>query len=760
MKVIGTIFFLLVITINGFSQADKARRDQLLEQLNAYVPKEAITSVYLKTDKDIYGSGEDLWFSAFVLDGTFFTLSEADKTLYIQLQQKNTDSVVWREIYPITSGLATGNVYLPQTLQEGDYLLKAYTTHSFFSHQPWFYAVTPVSIVKEFQAIRKNYNPEQVAPPKEKEPLQFSVFPEGGSLIAGLQNQVAFKAVNKNGNPVEVSGTLFKNDIALQSFKTTHAGMGNFLFTPEKNAAYSIRLENNKDSLYRIPKMQDSGIVMHLIKNEKDSLVFKIASSLSDSKSIFLRLQIRGITQAVASGVLRDSLIMKVPVNDAPQGVAEATLFDDQLRPLAERLVFLHPEKRLNISLSEVKGQYRPKEKVTIKIKTTDPTGKPVPAVLSMNVHDQLFANPRHARDIVNYYLLSTQLRGKIDDPSYYFDISNKNRLEALDLLLLSQGWRQYTWNEEILKENIKEQQQVLADRLPIQVTALKKSGKEKLPASMIFFNYNRSVMHAAMPASDGAFYLNPEDLTIGARFFIQYFSEKDYSVQVSNPFTAIHHTETAQQRVYVFGEKNMEEKKAAIDTSFLQYGKRLQEVTVSGKGRNFGDKYLGMLDSIAKYEGNTDFVGACGILNCPACGSGTKPVEGVVYSELTSTRKAQVTSHPYPITGADINRVTYQYPKYSEEELLKKFRLTVAKGYYQSRKFYEPDFDKEDKAVTDIRNVLLWKPIIVTDQNGEATITFFCSDIRGRFQGKIEGVDEIGSLGAGRFNFTVNSQE
>jgi hypothetical protein len=462
------------------------------------------------------------------------------------------------------------------------------------------------------------------------------------------------------------------------------------------------------------------------------------------------------MVQAMALGTVKDSLVIKIPVSDVLQGLAEATLYDDQQRPLAERLVFLHPEKRLHISISGLKEQYQPKEKVTLKFSTTDPAGKPVPAVLSLSVHDQLFKDPRNARDIVNYYQLTTQLRGRIYDPSYYFDTANKDRAQALDLLLLTQGWRAYTWNEDALRESAVTQQQILSDSLTVRVTALKKPGKEKLPASLLFFNYNRSILQAATPASDNAFYLSPENLKVGPRFFIQYLSEKDYSIQVSDPFRAISDAETAQPPTYVFMEKNTRTKEAAIDTSFLQYGKRLQEVTVKGKGRGFGDKYLGMLDSLAKYEGNTDFVGACGMLNCPACGTGTKPVEGTIYSELKSAKKAQVTSHPFPFVGTDINKVSYQYPKYTEEELLKKFRLTVTKGYYQSRKFYEPDFDKEDKTVADIRNVLLWAPIIVTDHNGEATITFFCSDLRGRFQGKIEGVDGIGLQGTGLFNFNV----
>ena len=753
MKAAGILIFLCAAVINGLAQAGKATLDQLAAQLHACVPKQGITTIYLKTDKDIYASGEDLWFSAFALDGQFFTLSQADKTLYVELQQKNNDSIVWNEMYPISNGLASGHVYLPETLAEGEYLLKAYSAHSFFSGQSRMYAVAGLQVVKEYQSIRRRKSP---APAPSGAPLQFGVFPEGGELIAGLQNLVAFKAVGPDGDPVEVKGTLVKADKPICRFKTTHAGMGRFLFTPEKQAVYHIRLDEYPDSTFPVPPAQDNGILLQLEKQEKDSIAFKLLSNQPGKTTVYLRLQVRGMTQAVASATLADSVTVKIPLADVPSGIAEATLFDDQLRPLAERLVFLRPEQRLNVSMQEMKQQYQPREKVTLKIKTTNAEGKPVPAVLSLTVHDRLFGNPRNGRDILNYYLLSTQLRGRIYDPTYYFDDTHTNRLEALDLLLLSQGWRQYTWNETLLKENSRTY--LLSDSLPLQITAMKKSGKEKYTASLMVFNYNRQVMSVVMPDSNGLYYLSPENLATAPRFFIQYFSEKDHKIQVFNPFKTINEAELAHHPVYLTAERSAPPQHAAMDTGFLQYGQRLREVTVSGKGTGFSDKYLGVLDSIAKYEGVADYVGACGMLNCPVCMHGTKPVEGKTYSELKPERKGQIPPHPFRFGPNDVQKVVYSYPKYSEEELLKKFRLTVTKGYYQSRKFYEPEFDSVDYAGTDIRNVLLWKPVIVTDQSGEATVSFHCSDIRGVFQGKVEGVNEVGNLGVGKFQFSVNS--
>ncbi len=162
----------------------------------------------------------------------------------------------------------------------------------------------------------------------------------------------------------------------------------------------------------------------------------------------------------------------------------------------------------------------------------------------------------------------------------------------------------------------------------------------------------------------------------------------------------------------------------------------------------------MGHLDSLAKFEGNTDFVDPGGWLNCPACTSGTKPIEGHRYTMWIGPNPP--TKHPFSFGAGDFKDVIYYYPKFTEEELLKKFRLSRVKGYYEQREFYQPNYDKEADPLPDYRNTLLWEPDIITDKNGEATLTFFCSDINNGFIGTVEGVGSEGLLGKKDFHFNV----
>ncbi|GEP92624.1 hypothetical protein CTE07_42690 [Chitinophaga terrae (ex Kim and Jung 2007)] len=231
-----------------------------------------------------------------------------------------------------------------------------------------------------------------------------------------------------------------------------------------------------------------------------------------------------------------------IPVSDTQQGIAEATLYDAELRPMATRLVYLHPQQQLNISLSLSKPDCQRKEKLMLKIKTTNPSGRPVPAALSVKATDKLFSNPHNAKDIVSYYYLATQLRGRIYDPAWYFDPSNKDSQSALDLLLLTQGWSRYTWNDENIRATVAQPGR-LADSLESYILPVKKAGYKPAPLTLMLFNYNKKNMRVTVTDSSGKFYITPDDLAIGSRFFIKYLSEKEYSIQVSDPFRVINST-------------------------------------------------------------------------------------------------------------------------------------------------------------------------------------------------------------------------
>lgn len=728
------LLYCFVISAPAFAQQHKSTMDKLASQLQHYTDSTIRTNIYISTSKGVYESGEDLWFKAYSLDAQQHTLYLPDKTLYVQLVKEENDSIVWKEKYHINNGISSGHVYLDAALPAGNYSLIAYSAHASF------HASRRIRIVKDIVAVAKSSSPIQ-QPGK----IQFDLLPEGGYLVAGLMNNVAFKAVDDNGLPTQVSGTLLEDNKPILEFRSVHAGMGAFLFRPQSGKNYQVQLAGN-DKLYEVPAIKDNGVVMQLVNNSGDSLSLKIFQHHLPKQTVFLRLQVRGIVQMIASGTLSDSLQIKLSTLNLTNGIAEVTLFDEQLRPLAERLVYINLHRQLYITTSMSKTSYAPGEKVTVKIKTMNKAGTPVPAEIGASVYDKLYQNREDAKDLLTHYNLSTQLKGRIYDPGYYFNADNKNREQALDLLLLTQGWRSYQWNETSLASK---KQQNPPDDLQGKMITVKKKKNAPPQKLLMLFNAENTESNMIPLDSAGQFSLAPEDFVSGRWAYIKHFGEEGdvYRIDVNDPFMLM------ADSSYPIAAGRTD--KDNVPVSMFSRGYiNLKEVEITKKkGPVFRDKYLGTLDSMAKLEGNQDYAHG-GWLNCPGCRTGEKPVEGRKY--LVYTGRDVPVSHPFPFTNNDVKEVVYHYPVFTEEELMKKFNLTRIKGYYEDRKFYNPVYDQQDTSLPDYRNTLLWAPSIITDNNGEATIEFLCSDINSGFYGIIEGVSGDGLLGKREFQFNV----
>lgn len=178
-----------------------------------------------------------------------------------------------------------------------------------------------------------------------------------------------------------------------------------------------------------------------------------------------------------------------------PAGIAVFTLFDEEEKPVCERLVMLNTEKRLQVRIETDKEVYAPGEKVKAKIKTTDHLDRPAPAFLSMGVVDeQILSMADDKQDnLLSYLMLSSELKGKIHEPSFYFDPKEKKAEAAIDYLLLTHGWRRFNWLD-VLKgqnrrlnqaENIGHVYGYITDkqgkRIQDEVTIIEMSGKRRV---------------------------------------------------------------------------------------------------------------------------------------------------------------------------------------------------------------------------------------------------------------------------------------
>jgi hypothetical protein len=759
----------LVFPIYGQSYGD--RQTELAERLHSLAENAPPELAYIQTSKDIYETGEDLWFKVYLLDAQYLTPSERSKTLYLQLSNEISKTIEWQEKYEIQNGFASGSLNLKTSLSEGNYLLEAYTQNSFFHDSSDFKAVRRIQVKTDIISEMVSLTTTM---PSRANSIQFSTFPEGGNLVSGIHSILAFKAVESDGSPVDVAGTLFEDNFSLLEFKSIHAGMGSFGFTPDSGKKYYIRLtQPATDSIFLLPEIFGTGMTLRLVGKEEESLSFKVCQSQGlKQDEIYLRVQSRGVVYGTTAAKLKRELRIKIPLSGLPQGIAEITLFNSSLIPVAERLVYINQDKKLKITAEISKEILSTRGKATLKITVRDENGWPVVANLGVTVFDKLYQDPMYYNNILTYYYLTSELKGRIYDPSFYFDNSNKGRDEALDLLMLTQGWRKYVWSEFNLAKLSNEQQQIVSDGITGGLSFA--GGKKKIKKERTFvlaFSPNKDSMNLLIPAdSAGGFTISADRLKewendyVYMKPFGRYGAEPQYKItdphkpeyelriKLTDPFESINHEMAVHKIIYPI-PGSFKGKEDLFVLSIDHGVVEIPGVTISGQKKyTIRGKFMGTLDSLTKFDMNRDYVCEFGVLNCPRHNreefGTTKPIPGQRYFEIIG----------YGTPIEHVIPVIYQFPHYTEEELLKMNNMSRVKAYYRKLEFYKPNYDKETEGdiLPDFRNTLLWEPSVITDEKGEATLSFFCSDINTDFVGRIEGVGGEGLLGTGDFKFTV----
>lgn len=730
--------------------------------------------VYLQTDKGIYETGEDLWFKIYVMDAQSLALSERSKTLFVEMLNAK-DSIVWQEKYPVLSGIAEGHMYIDKDLKEGDYRIHAYTRFSFLND-----TLRPV-YPKKIRVVKSIAYKGTDSPQDEDRPVvRLSFFPESGDLIDGIPTKVAFKAQDAKGMPAKVAGRLQENGKEIARLETVHDGMGFVFILPRKTSSYKVVLSDGQE--FSFAEVADSGLSIYLRKQTDEYLEFHLCQPKEATpQKIRLTGRMRGKLYCMAEGTLRDILRIKIPVKEFPlQGIAEFTLYNENGQPMAERLVYVHPERKLHIELNTDSARYFTRGKGKLNVKVTDEAGKPVQAHLGLSIFDGAYQNELNPENMLSYCYLSTEIKGNIHNPAYYFDDNNKDRLSALDLLLLTQGWRRYVWE--------KADTAMLADCfLSDEIRGRQIIGKKKKRKEL---GNGEQLLQVSGPNAENRFvlidslgkFVVPTDLMLGLRggyVYLKPMLDKDEykpSVIVEETFDKADSLRKSCLSYFsymnpsqVFSELQLDYPVISQDSSIL-----LSEITVTGKkGRVFRDKMMGRLDSLAQMKvgaawvcsgcisggGNIEYLNdykgySHHPIGCPVPPPGkiSSPVIGRKYYLIKYEPKGE--NNKWILTKLD--EIIWKGEEFTEEELLRMNNLWRVKGYYGTREFYQPDELDMQSPLPDARNVLLWKPDIVTDEKGVAEVEFFCSDINTSFVGVMEGTDGLGNLGTSQCEFRV----
>lgn len=282
--------------------------------------------------------------------------------------------------------------------------------------------------------------------------ISMSFFPEGGDQICGLTSLVAFKATNEFGKGADIEGYITDdNNRKIQEFGSYHMGMGAFLLTPQEGKHYKAHITRPKGitEAFELPEALPQGYALRVEEIAKSSLKLAIGSTRDEKLRLFM--QIRGKEYfSKEINAKKGMNTVNVDLTGLPIGVAQITLFDSKEIERAERLVFVNKHKQVILDIKTDKDHYVPREKVKMTITASDETGMRMPGNFSLAVtDDQLlsFADDKSST-ILSHMLAESDVKGKIEEPRFYFDPKQEKADRALDLLLMTQGWRRFTWRQ------------------------------------------------------------------------------------------------------------------------------------------------------------------------------------------------------------------------------------------------------------------------------------------------------------------------
>ncbi|MBE9465872.1 TonB-dependent receptor plug domain-containing protein [Dyadobacter subterraneus] len=801
LKITTLIFAIFLLASYKWAEDDFSKI--ILTRLQEYrriFPQE---KAYLHLDKPYYITGDTLWFKAYLAEGSVHFADSASQVLYVDLIDKRSGKNIALRRVKLDGGFGNGDIPLTDDLPKGAYTIRAYTNwmrnfqEDFFFHKDIYL-----------------FNDDVDKPANPASALDVQFFPEGGQLVAGLSTRIGFKAIDESGLGTDVNGYILnQSNDTIVPLKSEHLGMGKFPFTPVANQKYTAYLRKNSEPFktFNLPEVKPEGYIM-MVNNltTSDKMRVLIYANFPDNsdKEVNIIGHTRGLVAFAAKGkVSKKGLQLNVPTSAFPDGITQLTLFDHLNQPVCERVVFIDHGDRLNVKINTAKNTYKLREKTEVELMVTDSAGAPVETNLSVAVTDagQIAQQP-FDQNIVSYLMLSSDLKGNIEQPAYYFDQTKEDRKIKVDVLMMTQGWRRFDW-KDVLQETHTAPARFVEQGFSIQ-GEVKRSKKpvENVMLSVYLTGDSINTFLTTESGATGLFSLDNLVFKDSLNVRLQGMSPKNRDMLniLVTPFDPPKFTisripfypitvDALQMAAYL---KRTEEYLAIEKKIRDSREKLLKEVTIRGQKEAQRDtrKLYSHADATIKVSQMTTG-GAMTVLDMiqgrvagvVVSGSGSNATirirnsntEPTFLLDGVPTDKALITSlNIFDVETIDVLKgtsaaifgsrggggvisvltkranVNYDYSK----DVVPGVTVSKIAGFNTPREFYTPryDLDLPNNNVPDYRSTIFWAPLLRTDKNGKAKFSYFNTDATTNVTIRAEALTAWGIPGSGEGGYSV----
>ena len=731
----------------------------LQQALYDYTARMPIEKVYIHHDRMDYYAGETVWMKIYQTSSA--NASAASQIVYADLINPQQNTVLQTQ-WKLKDGRAEACLELPEDLPAGHYQLRAYTR--------WMQNFAPEGFFHQELTV---YGPQPTGEDAdEKEDAAIRFFPEGGWMIEGLTNRVAFEITGRYAEGIkEIFITNEKEDTVAIASPSLH-GKGLFSFLPQPGMRYKAHLPNIRQT-YPLPQCKERGFALST-EHRDGKFRIRMAHNLTEKEASahqwFLVLHREGeLIVQVPIDTRQDAGLISFPINELPAGTFTISLIDESYRVWWERLAFVRFPEQLNLSIHTKTIQENGYKQIKLTLQSSDSYGQPQPGQFSLAAVDAALEKTNERTNLASYLFLGSELRGNLRYLSDYWNPSLPDALKRIDLLLLTQGWRRYNLEQlthailppafpmelglslggkvDVLgKKNLEDItiQAVLRQDSLREYAELKPNEEKRFVLDSTEFTGTKDVILTALDTKGKSYRIvldppyaqpkpdySPQPSHAGKTFVTEWRINRYIEPRIGKESIVLGEVEITARK------QNPVEKRRAYGAGFVKNAVNIEANTASGRVIDYlrrvpgismiygGDPAYPMIPHVNGTPGKTP---ASIVLD----GSLQRMPEFVFDMDISQIERIEVLQPTATMfggfnTGGVI--CLYRRPVGGEKETT---RQTVCQwiGYNQAKTFYLPAAtDNDFFNLPQARNTYYWNPTVTTGADGRAEISFFLNE-------------------------------
>ncbi len=559
--------------------------------------------------------------------------------------------------------------------------------------------------------------------PIELNTIDLSFYPEGGDMLTGFNSKIAFKGLNSFQKPTDVEGYVTDTKgRKVAFFSSFHQGMGAFYLKSEEGEVYTAHITKPSGikTTYQLPEAAYRGYALSVSEITKDRIILELSSTEKEVLTVIGTIRGKVVYNGKSNGAAVCRL--SVATNDFPMGIIRFTLFDSKGFERAERLAFVNRDKQLTISLTTDKEKYLPREKVKLNVKVTDERGIAMPGNFSVSVVDEKllsFADDRSG-NLLSRLFLEADIKGKVEEPAFYFNNKEAKSEQALDYLMLTSGYRRFTWKQiassELPEINFQAEKAILAGNVvdayagtPLTNATIEIQGKSIRTTS----------------DSTGRFVLPFVDLSEIVTLKVTANNYAPFVIQVNQYSDQIQcHLYNVRNHYYY--------KEVPAAAGNLEIRKAERPRRAKGIADDFVEQEIVRAEEMVMEEkvvlAEMEIVGEAN-------------QEEILLGALNEIQEVAVECARNIFDDGNFDAM--------KKRAMPQPLPMVAK-YYRARQFPAVSYQNQSipEIRTDFRSTIYWNGIVETDRNGKATVEFFNSDEVSSYTITLEGISDDGTSG------------